>query len=128
MLEQIKERANRLKRQLVALHLAAHDPRTPWGAKVLVLCVLGYALSPIDLIPDFIPILGYLDDLILVPLGIYLAIKLIPRQVWADCQVQASQRKISPPRSRTAAGAIVIAWLAAMVFLGYFVIGRFSGD
>ena len=88
-LENLKDRAQILKIETYALYLAARDPRTPWYAKLLVTGVAAYALSPIDLIPDFIPILGYLDDLILVPLGIALAIKLIPRTILEECQISS---------------------------------------
>lgn len=74
-LQKLKQQAKELKTELSALYLACHDPRVPWYAKALAICVVGYAFSPIDLIPDFIPILGYLDDLIIVPLGIVLVIK-----------------------------------------------------
>lgn len=89
MLEGLKKRVGQLKREVQALVLAARDPRTPWYAKWLVAGVVAYALSPIDLVPDFIPVLGYLDDLILVPLGIVIAIKLIPPQVLAECRARA---------------------------------------
>ena len=125
MLTQLKGFADCLKRQLSALHFAVYDPRTPWAAKVLAFCVLGYALSPIDLIPDFIPILGYLDDLVLVPLGIYFAIKLIPRELWADCQVRASKGNVTLPRSHAAAVAIVVAWVIATLLLAYLLVGKF---
>ena len=128
MLAQLNELANRLKRQLVALHLATRDSRTPWAAKVLAVCVLGYALSPIDLIPDFIPILGYVDDLVLVPLGIYLVIKLIPREVLADCQARASEGNISLPQSRTAAAVIILAWAFATILVGYLLVAQFARE
>ena len=97
-LENLKDRAQILKIETYALYLAARDPRTPWYAKLLVTGVAAYALSPIDLIPDFIPILGYLDDLILVPLGIALAIKLIPRTILEECQIQAKEIMIKKTR------------------------------
>ena len=75
MLEKIKAKATQLKRELVALYLASRDPRTPWYAKTMIAAVVAYALSPIDLVPDFIPIFGYLDDLVLLPIGIWLAIR-----------------------------------------------------
>ena len=88
MLEGLKAKARALKREVQALILAARDPRTPWYAKWLVAGVVAYALSPIDLIPDFIPVLGLLDDLIIVPLGIVIAIRLIPAQVLAECRAR----------------------------------------
>ncbi len=116
-----------LKRQLWALQLAARDARTPWAAKALAVCVVAYAMSPIDLIPDFIPILGYLDDLLLVPLGIHLAIKMIPREVWQDCRDRAAKSTATLPRSRAAAAAIVVVWLSATALAAYFLIGSFCG-
>ena len=86
-----KARARRLKLETWAVYLAYRDPRTPWYARLFVLCVVGYALSPIDLVPDFIPVLGYLDDLVLVPLGLALAIRMIPQPVLDECRERARQ-------------------------------------
>ncbi len=101
MLEELKERAHQLKGETYALYLAARDPRTPWYAKLFVAGIVAYALSPIDLIPDFVPVLGYVDDLILLPLGIALAIKLIPPSVLADSRTRAVEtikhRKLVSP-------------------------------
>jgi uncharacterized membrane protein YkvA (DUF1232 family) len=112
MLATLKSWARRLKLELHALYLACRDPRVPWYARAVAVCVVGYAFSPIDLIPDPIPILGYLDDLVLVPLGIALAIRLIPPGVLAECRAQAAaaahQRR---PASWVAAGVIVAIWL-----------------
>lgn len=106
--------ARRLKRDTYALYLALRDPRTPWYAKLIAACVVAYAFSPIDLIPDFIPVLGYLDDLIVVPLGILLALKLIPTHVMADCRAEAeASRPASKPRNYAGAAAIVAIWLLA---------------
>ncbi|MEA2597099.1 MAG: hypothetical protein QOF01_3568 [Thermomicrobiales bacterium] len=108
-----KTRVRRLKTELVALSLAYRDPRTPWYAKVVAACVVGYAFSPLDLIPDPIPILGYLDDLVLLPLGIALAIRLIPPAVLADARAQANDPdRPRAPANRLAAAAIVLVWLA----------------
>lgn len=111
-----QQQAKRLKRELYALYLAYRDPRTPIYARIVAICVVGYAFSPIDLIPDFIPILGYLDDLLLLPLGIALAIRLIPPAVMAESRVKAqellNQRK---PANWVAAGVIVLIWLALAV-------------
>ena len=84
MLQQAKQWARIVKRDAHAIYLASRDPRVPWYAKVLALCVAGYALSPIDLIPDFVPVLGYLDDVIIVPLGILAVVKLIPPEIMAE--------------------------------------------
>lgn len=113
MMEAWKHRARQLKGLVYALYLAYRDPRTPWPARLAALCVVGYAFSPLDLIPDPIPILGYLDDFVLIPLGVALALKLMPPEVWADAQAaaaQASDRR--GPQSLIAAGVIVALWLA----------------
>ena len=104
--------ARGIRRDVVAVWHAARDPRTPWAARVLALLVAAYALSPIDLIPDFVPVLGYLDDLLLVPLGLLLVIRLLPPAVLADARQRAAQT-LARPRSRVAAAAIVALWLAA---------------
>jgi uncharacterized membrane protein YkvA (DUF1232 family) len=122
----LKAFAARLKQHLVTLHLAGRDPRTPWYAKAFVACVLAYALSPIDLIPDVIPILGYLDDLVLVPLGIYFAIRLIPPEVLAECRTRAAEMNGTLPHSRKAAAVIVLIWLLMVLLAGYFLFGVFS--
>ncbi len=89
MIKRLKEKARRLKLEARTLRLASKDPRVPWYVKVLVVCLIAYLISPVDLIPDFIPVLGYLDDLILVPLGFALAVKLIPRAVWLEYRQKA---------------------------------------
>ena len=89
MIDRWKRWAKQLKSLITALSNAYRDPRTPWPARIVALCVVGYALSPIDLIPDPIPVLGYLDDLILLPLGVALAVRLIPDAVWAEARAQA---------------------------------------
>lgn len=113
-------RARALKREVFALYLAVRDPRCPWYARVFAGLVVAYAFSPLDLIPDFIPVIGYLDDLILVPLGIALALKLIPAAVLADSRAEAGRAMAAgKPVSRVAAAAIIAIWLllAALVFL-----------
>ncbi|HMH19320.1 MAG TPA: YkvA family protein [Burkholderiales bacterium] len=113
MLARLKERARALKSETVALCLAARHPDTPWYAKLLVAGIAAYALSPIDLIPDFIPVLGYLDDLILIPLGIVLAVRLIPGPVMEECRARARELLESGrPVSRIAAAVIVCVWIA----------------
>ena len=92
MWQRVKARIRKLKRETLVLYFAARHPRTPWCAKLFAAVVVAYALSPIDLNPDFVPVLGYFDDLILVPLGIALAIRLIPPTVLAECRAQAAQR------------------------------------
>jgi uncharacterized membrane protein YkvA (DUF1232 family) len=109
--------AKSIKRDVHALYLSARDPRVPWYAKAVALAVAAYALSPIDLIPDFIPVIGYLDDLILVPLGILLAVQLIPPAVLAEHRATATDARL--PGSRTAAVVIIAIWIGfALVALG----------
>jgi uncharacterized membrane protein YkvA (DUF1232 family) len=112
LLEKSKAWARAIRRDVVAVWIAARDPRVPWYAKALALAVAAYALSPIDLIPDFIPVLGYLDDLIIVPLGILLVIKLIPAELMAEFRTEAARRE-GAPRSTVAAVVIVLTWIAA---------------
>jgi uncharacterized membrane protein YkvA (DUF1232 family) len=117
LLAELKQRARHLRAETFALYLAAHDPRTPWYAKLLVAAIVAYAFSPIDLIPDFVPVLGYLDDLILIPAGIALAIRLVPESVLADCRARAQETfKNAKPVSRIAGLVIVVIWtvLAAL--------------
>lgn len=109
----LKQRARHLKTETFALYLAARHPRTPWYAKLLVAGIVAYAFSPIDLIPDFVPILGYVDDLILIPMGIALAIKLVPAPVLAECRARAQETmRNGRPVSRTAGTVIVVIWVA----------------
>lgn len=117
-LARLKRRARQLKAETYALYLAARDPRTPWYAKLLVAAVVAYAVSPIDLIPDFVPVLGYLDDIVLLPLGIALAIKLVPHAVMADCRARADGNREHRLVSRAAAVAIVSVWVLLTAALG----------
>ena len=112
----LKQWARALKRDVVALWIAGRDRRVPWHAKAVAAAVAAYALSPIDLIPDFIPGLGYFDDLILVPLGIALAVRLIPPALMAEFRAEATRRE-ALPRSRAAATGIVALWLGAAALL-----------
>lgn len=109
-----------MKRDAHVLYLCARDPRTPWPAKALSVLVAAYALSPIDLIPDFIPVLGYLDDLILVPLGIWMAVKLIPPGVLREHRDAATSAS-DKPVSRVAAAVIVVIWVAGAAAISWFV-------
>ena len=102
----------------MALYLAYRDPRTPWYARVVIALVVAYAFSPIDLIPDFIPVLGYLDDMILLPLGVALAVRLIPANVLADCREQARQ-SVDKPANRVAALAIIALWIVVGAWIVY---------
>jgi uncharacterized membrane protein YkvA (DUF1232 family) len=116
LLAELKKHARHLKAETFALYLAARDPRTPWYAKIIVAGIVAYAFSPIDLIPDFVPVLGYLDDLILIPMGIALAIKLIPHSVLAECRARAQETiQNGKPVSRVAGAIIVIIWLVLAV-------------
>jgi len=116
MLNTIKDWARRLKRDVVALWIAARDPRVPLAAKLVAGGVAAYALSPIDLIPDFIPVLGYLDDLLLVPLGIMLAIRLVPQEIMAQARAEANQRA-ERPVSRLGLLLILAIWIVCLIFL-----------
>jgi uncharacterized membrane protein YkvA (DUF1232 family) len=98
-LDRLKQQAARLRRELRAIGLACRDPRTPWYARVLAGCVIAYAVSPIDLIPDFIPVLGYVDDLLIVPFGLWLAMKMIPIDVLADCRERVNSAEGNPAPS-----------------------------
>ena len=114
--------AKALKRDVVALWIAARDPRTPVLAKVLAGAVAAYALSPIDLIPDFVPVLGYLDDLLIVPAGIWLVLRMIPAELIAEFRAEAERRgREARPRSYLAAAAIVALWLAGLAAAAWLV-------
>jgi uncharacterized membrane protein YkvA (DUF1232 family) len=116
VLARVKHWADNLRRDVVALFLAARDARTPWYAKAAAGIVSAYALSPIDLIPDFIPIIGYLDDLVLVPLGIWGVVRLIPGDLMSEFRAEAA-RINTRPRSRAGAVVVVTAWVAAAAVL-----------
>ena len=111
MLDKLKQRARELKRESIALYFAFRDKRTPWYAKILAALVLAYAFSPIDLIPDFIPALGYLDDLIIVPAGIALTLKLIPPNVMDEARLTASAKSPERRVGWIGAGIIILIWL-----------------
>lgn len=113
VLKRAKQWARGLKRDVVALWIAARDRRTPWYAKAVAAFVAAYALSPIDLIPDFIPVVGYLDDLLIVPAGIALAIRLIPTDLMAEFRREAHRRDVQP-RSSIATAIIIAIWLTAI--------------
>jgi len=111
MLATLRQRAHTLKKEVLAIYLAAKDLRTPWYAKGIALLTIAYALSPIDLIPDFIPILGYLDDLIIVPAGIALAIRLIPAEVLAEARVKAAGSSVERSVGYVGLAIIILIWL-----------------
>jgi len=122
LLERLKRWAGRLKVETYALYLAYRDPRVPWYARVFAALVVGYAFSPIDLIPDPIPVIGYLDDLILVPLGIALAIRMVPAEILAECRERAREFS-KKPVNRVAAVVVVAVWLALAALAIYLVAG-----
>ncbi|GHF33600.1 uncharacterized membrane protein YkvA (DUF1232 family) [Deinococcus metalli] len=117
MLERLKGLARTLKADLHALALAARDPRTPWTARVVAVLVLAYALSPIDLIPDFVPVLGYLDDLLLVPAGLWLALRLIPPDVLADARAHAAAQPARLPSSALGLAFMLLVYAALIAVL-----------
>lgn len=110
-----KTKSKQLRSEVYALYLASKHPRTPWYAKAFAVLIIGYALSPIDLIPDFIPVVGYLDDLIIVPAGIAFLIKMIPEEVLEECREKARFQSMSKKRRNwIAATVIVLIWLSAI--------------
>ena len=111
---QLRAWAEAIKRDVVALYIAGRDPRVPWYVKLAAVAVAAYALSPIDLIPDFIPVLGYLDDVIILPVALLLVIKMIPAPLMAEFR-QEAQRRAERPTSRAGAILIVAIWIAAFV-------------
>jgi uncharacterized membrane protein YkvA (DUF1232 family) len=115
--QRLRTWARALKRDVHALYLAGRDPRVPWHAKALAVVIAAYALSPIDLIPDFIPVLGYLDDLLIVPLGIWLVVRMIPPQVMAQLREQASRAQ-ERPKSMAAVFVIAAIWLSIAALAG----------
>ncbi len=118
-LQRWRDWARGLKREVHALALAVRHPQTPWYAKVLAACVVAYAVSPIDLIPDPIPVIGYLDDLVLVPLGIALVRRAVPAAVLAECRLRAAEASAGAGRlGRVAAVVIVLVWLVLLGVLG----------
>ena len=120
--EQLKAYAKRLKRELFVLYLAYKDNRVPWYAKVFSICVVAYAFSPIDLIPDFIPVLGYLDDIILIPLGISLALKMIPKSVTNDLRIKADEMQQKEKPTNWFVGILfIIIWILLAIWIGMLV-------
>jgi len=119
----MKDWARAIKRDVVAVYFAARDPATPWQVRILALAVAAYALSPIDLVPDFIPVLGYLDDLLIVPLGLWLVMRLLPAPVLASSRARAAAM-LERPRSMLAALVIVCVWLMAALLIVYWLMPR----
>ena len=122
MLNRLKGWARTLRVELYALYLAYRDPRVPWYARLMAACVVGYAFSPIDLIPDLIPILGYLDDLIIIPVGVWLTLKLIPKEIMAECRGKARlEVQKGQPTNWLAAGIIISTWIALAIVVSLFI-------
>jgi uncharacterized membrane protein YkvA (DUF1232 family) len=115
-----KQWASYLRVETYTLYYLIRHPGVPWYARLAAVLVVGYAFSPIDLIPDFIPVLGYLDDLILLPLGVYLTLKLVPAPVLAECRQQAAQKNLEVKPTRWAAVVIVAIWVVAILAAAYF--------
>ena len=115
MLKKLRSHARTLKNETIAVYFAAKDPRTPRYAKAIAICTVAYALSPIDLIPDFIPVLGYLDDIIIVPAGIALAIRLIPAEVLEDARKEAADSGVGRSVGYIGAGIIAIIWVVILI-------------
>ena len=121
--ERLRGWARQIKRDVHALYLAALDPRVPWYAKVVSIAVAAYALSPIDLIPDFIPVLGHLDDLVIVPLGILLAVKLVPANLMVEFRAEAARGGIDKAVGKWGATVILILWIVGAALFGWWLLG-----
>jgi len=125
MLSRMKTWARSLSRDGHAIYLASRDPRVPWYAKFLAIAVAGYALSPIDLIPDFIPVVGYLDDLIIVPFGVWLVVRLIPEGIMAEYRATANEA-VQRPVSRAGMIVIISLWIFGALTLGWIGYGHWG--
>jgi uncharacterized membrane protein YkvA (DUF1232 family) len=122
----LRERARALKRDAYALYYAVRDPRTPWYVKLLAGMMVAYALSPIDLIPDFLPLIGYLDELILLPVVMWIALRLVPPEALADARLRAAAAA-DRPVSRVAAAVIVALWIVGAALCAAWLWPRFAG-
>ncbi len=107
----------KIKKHIFVLYEVNKHPKTPKSAKIIIMIALGYALSPIDLIPDFIPVLGYLDDLIILPMLIYLALRFIPSEIWNDCVIKAEQNENKLPKIWLVGGLIILIWVSILIYL-----------
>ena len=116
LFDKLQRKARDLKNETYAIYLAARDPRTPWYAKTLIFFVVAHTFSPIDLIPDFIPILGYLDDLIIIPVGIWLAVRLIPLEVLEEARVTATAQSVDRRVTIIGAGITLLIWILAIIW------------
>jgi uncharacterized membrane protein YkvA (DUF1232 family) len=121
MLDKLKSYARALKNEAFAVYLAAKDPRTPWYAKAVVFFVVAHTFSPIDLIPDFIPVLGYLDDLIIAPLGLALAIRLIPAEVLEEARAKVATSGLDKSVGYVGAGIIIFVWIVILIGAVYLI-------
>jgi uncharacterized membrane protein YkvA (DUF1232 family) len=126
MLARLKARARALKNEAFAVYIAAKDPRTPWYAKALIFFVVAHTFSPIDLIPDFIPVLGYLDDLIITPGGLWLAVRMIPAEVLAEARVTAADQAVDRSVGKVGAILIITLWLVGLTATVYFILRFWS--
>jgi uncharacterized membrane protein YkvA (DUF1232 family) len=125
LIDRLKQAARRLKNEIVVLGVVYRDPRTPWYARVVIFLVIAYTLSPIDLIPDFIPILGYLDDLVIAPLGIALAIRLVPKEVFTEARKNvASQPESTGISGWWMGGLVIVIWILIFGGVLYFAYTR----
>jgi uncharacterized membrane protein YkvA (DUF1232 family) len=126
-LQKLKQRARELNREVAALFLAARHPRTPWYAKLLMLVIVAYAVSPIDLIPDFVPVIGLLDDVLLLPLGIAIVLKMIPETVMAECRAEAEMNEKERTRfGRFGAIGVALVWLMLLIIAASWAYRAFS--
>ena len=122
LINRLKSMARKLKTNLMVMYLAYRDPRVPIFPKILAICVVAYAFSPVDLIPDFIPILGYLDDLVLVPLGVYIALRLFPKKVLEEYRTKTEeQRKFGKPKNWITGTLVIAIWIALAVWSGWYI-------
>jgi uncharacterized membrane protein YkvA (DUF1232 family) len=119
MLSRVKNWARNLNRDGYAIYLASRDPRMPWYAKILAVMVAAYALSPVDLIPDFVPVIGYLDDLIILPLGIWLVVSLVPDEIMVEYRAKADEAVGRPSSGRAGLAAIILLWIIGALTLGW---------
>jgi uncharacterized membrane protein YkvA (DUF1232 family) len=128
LIAELKRRARELKAEVLALYLAAKHPGTPWYAKLFLAAIVAYALSPIDLIPDFIPVLGLVDEIVLLPFAIALAVKMIPAGVMAECRARALERRPDGSRAgRIGAAVVVLIWLMLIVLAALWAHNTFAG-
>ena len=126
LLARLKQRARALKNEAFAVYLAAKDPRTPWYAKALVFFVVAHTFSPIDLIPDFIPVLGYLDDLIITPGGLWLAVRMIPAEVLAEARLTAANQDLDRSVGTIGAAIVVLLWIVGLSATVYLILRYFE--